>query len=144
MAISNSLRVNTQVAEQGEWFKLEANSDGTVPAFLLARSGKLNKRYAKRMRDLVRDFGNAEGVIDDTVDEDAFEKAHAEAFADTILLNWENFQPEDDGVVTPYSRSNAVDLLQNPEWEPLFAQLREKAAKAGTSRRKRMVADAKN
>jgi hypothetical protein len=144
MAIANSLRVNTAAVETGEWFKLEANSDGSVPAFLLARTGKSNKRYVKRMRLLTRDFGNADGVIDDSVDEEAFEAAHAAAFAETILLGWENFQPDDNGVLLTYSREAATALLQNPEWEPLFALLQTKAAKAGQAKQRRMEADAKN
>lgn len=144
MSLKSAFKTNSAAANEGVWVDLTShpNKDGSIPGFLLARVSKQNKKYQAALREVTRDAGTTvEGLPDITNIEDG---KLAEVFAKTVVLNWRNFQPEDDGVNLEYSTENAVSVFANSDWADLYDYLVSKAQAAATFREKATEAAAKN
>lgn len=144
MSLKSSFKTNAAAANEGVWvdFTSHPNKDGTIPGFLLARVSKQNKRYQAAIREVTRDTGlTVEGLPDVSGIPDG---ALAEVFANTVVLDWRNFQPEDDGFALPYTKDAAVQIFTDPNWADLYDHLVSKAQAAATFREKATDAAAKN
>lgn len=144
MSLKQKFKTSSDAARDGVWveYTAHANADGTIPAFKLARMSRQNKKYQLALRSVLEAQG---GDLETSVrDEEALEKALFRAFIDTILLDWRNFQPEDDGLDLPYSKAAAEEIFLNPDWIDLFGDLTDKAARNATFREKALEAQAKN
>lgn len=145
MALRDKFRTDPSAVRDGVWFSYEKNSDGTVPRFKLARMSKHNVGYAKALRKFTQQHTDANGTFDlDTLDEAVAEKAMLDVFCETVLLDFENVQPDDDGKSLQYSALAARALLGNPEWTDLYEDLTKKAQSAASFRQKRQEAELKN
>jgi hypothetical protein len=120
-------KTDSNKVADGVWFWYSKNSDGSVPGFLLSRSTRQNIRYAKAIREYQERY-NVSDVHQ--LDEAEAERSMLELFVDSVLLSWQNVQPEDDGVELPYTRENALRLLGNSDWFDLYNDLTVKASKA--------------
>lgn len=145
MTLKSKFKTDVVAARDGVWFDYPMNSDGTTPRFKLARASKHNKKYVTAIRKVANALNMADGTVDlHSVDDTAAEKLLLDVFVDTVLLGWENFQPEDDGVVLPYSRDNALSVFGSDEWIDLFDDLDAKSKKATGYQTKVLEAAAKN
>lgn len=146
MTLASMYRTDTHAVTDGVWHDYPANTDGTVPGFKLARTSRQNKRWAKALRAHAKRFTDDEGrpitPTDET--EDDAHKALQQVFFDAVLLEWRNFQPNDDGVAVPYSRQAAAAILGSDEWFDLYSDLNDRAAKAAYYRQKTVELEAKN
>jgi hypothetical protein len=144
MALRDKYRVDVVSASEGVWFDQIANSDGSVPRFKLARVGRQNKRYTAALRKLVGKH-EVDGVLDtDTFSENEAEQGMLVAFLDTVLVGWENFQPEDDGKNIPFSKEAAATIFGSEEWYDLYFHLSQLARKASAFRAAKRETDLKN
>jgi hypothetical protein len=145
MALKDQFKVDIAAAEGGVWFEYVANSDGTVPAFKLARTSKQNKKYIAAMRKFSENFADDSGVADFTrASEAELDKWMLDIFADTVILDWRNFQPEDDGVAVPFSKDAVRQILGSAEWVDLYNDLTGKAKRVASFNQKKLEAQAKN
>lgn len=145
MALKDQFKTDANAARDGVWFEYTANSDGTIPAFKLARASKHNKKYITAMRKFSDKYQTDEGLPDfSSLDENEADKMLLDVFADTIILDWRNIQPNDDGVVLEFNRANVVALLGDEDWLDLYKDLEAKAKRAGNFRQKSLEAQAKN
>lgn len=145
MSLKSQFKTDTTAARDGVWINYSPNSDGTVPGFRLARMSKQNKRYTAKMRDATKAHEGDDGLVNfDNIPEAEAEALLLDVFVDTVLLEWRNVQPEDDGVVLEYSKENATKLLGSDDWADLYGDLSTKARKAATFRQKALEAQAKN
>lgn len=127
---------------EGFWLELSKNKDGTIPRFLLARMSPSNRKYVTTLESEVKPHRRA--IELGTLAEDAADELNIKIFCRSILLGWEHIQPKDDGIEVPYSESNAIDLLNKPEWQDLVQHLSTEARKAANYRDKAREVELKN
>ena len=100
------------------------NADGTIPKFKLARTSAQNDNYAKGVfqanDSLLKEYGVTE---DKNLTPQQRKDAKIKLFCNTVLLGWENFYPEDDGVKLEYSKENAIAFFTNPDWYDFYEKL---------------------
>lgn len=108
-------------ANEGVWFDYPANNDGTIPRVKLAREGRSNKKWLATFRDVTKDLDT-----DNLTPEEDF-IVGVEVFAKAVVLNWENIQPEDDGVVLEDTAEAKIALLSSPDWTDFYTELKDKA-----------------
>lgn len=132
-------------ATVGVWVEYPANKDGTIPRFRLARMNKQNRAYSKALRKSSEKFTADKGVLDfDAIPEKEAEDMLLNVFVTTILLGWENVQPEDDGKSIDFNENNAKLLLGDPAWVDLYDDLQAKAGNIARYRQEILEAEAKN
>lgn len=147
MSLKTKFKTDSNAARDGVWFDFSAhpNADGTIPGFRLARSSKHNKKYIAAVRKHTEKYQTEEGVVSlEDITEEQSDRMLLEVFIDTILLEWRNFQPDDDGKDLPFSRDNAMFIFASDDWADLYADLTDKAKKAANFRQKSLEAQAKN
>lgn len=145
MSLKDKFKTDGTAARDGVWFDYVANSDGSVPGFKLARMSKQNKKYAAAMRKVSMRYEDDNGVADFTaLNEGEAEAMLLDVFLDTVLLDWRNFQPDDNGVTMAFDRGNAKAILGSDEWSDLLDDLNSKARKAASFRQKALTVQAKN
>jgi hypothetical protein len=145
MSLKSKYKTDVSAAREGVWVEFEANSDGTVPAFRLARMSNHNRKFALAFREAVKKYAQGDGATDfGGLDEDTDTRISQDLFFETVLVDWRNFQPEDDGVAIEYSPQAARDILGEPDWSDLFVELNLKARDAANYRHKTLQAEAKN
>lgn len=145
MSLKNKYKSDSSLAREGVWIDLVPNSDGTVPGFKLARVSKQNKRYGQVLSKYSEQYAQEDGSLNaqDIGNENA-EKMLLDTFLEAVLLDWRNFQPEDDGVALPYSIEAARAILGDEDWYDLYAELNTQAHKVANFRQKAQEAQAKN
>lgn len=121
MSIKSQFKSDAAKVTNGVWFPYEANSDGSIPRFLLARISISNPKYLKAVQDKAQRNG------DKTLTVAEEEAQSVENLADAVVLNWENFQPNDDGTNLDYSRENVIAIFGDPDWNDLKIDIRTKA-----------------
>lgn len=147
MSLKSKFKTDTQAANEGVWFEYPeaANDDGTVPAFRVARkSSSQNKAYALAMREYTKELTSADGVATlADVDSEDEKAADLGVFVDSLLTDWRNFQPEDDGKVLDYDKAAARGVFGNPDWSDLYADLVRKSGMSTAFKRKQLDAEVK-
>lgn len=145
MSLKDKYKTDADAVREGVWFDFEPNSDGTTPGFKLAYAGKQNKKYTAAMRKWTAKFEDENGVPDfSTLQEEEADRFVLEVFADTILLEWRNFQPEDDGNALVFTRENVMAIFGSEDWAAFYAVLNAKAKKVANFRQRSLEAQAKN
>lgn len=108
-------------ANEGVWFDYPANKDGTIPRVRLAREGRSNKKWLATFRDVTKDLDT-----DNLTPEEDF-AVGVEVFARSVVLSWENIQPEDDGATLDDTTEAKIALLSSPDWTDFYTELKDKA-----------------
>lgn len=141
MAISD-FRTNPTAVVEGVWVNFSANKDKTIPGFKLARMSRTNRNYLKVLDAETKHLRRS--IELDTISPDKSEEVSLTVFVKSILLDWRNVQPDDDGKNVDFNEENAAKLLGSPEWEDLYTELQLKAKSAASYRDEALKADAKN
>ena len=108
----------------GVWHVIDVNADypveaseiGDKCAVLVASmdSPKYRQAVERRMKPhMIRRGSQVDPLVRDTIT--------MEAMAETIILDWKNF--EIGGVVVPYSAAKCVEFLTQPKWVRLRERL---------------------
>jgi len=147
MSLKTKFKTDADAARDGVWVEYTSlpNADGSVPAFKLARMGKQNRKYTLAIRDVAKNYQDENGRPDlSTADEAKAEAALLDVFVTTVLLDWRNFQPNDDGVALAFSQEAAREIFGSESWVDLYGDLTTKADRAANFRQQILVAQAKN
>jgi hypothetical protein len=147
MSLKKKFKTDATAANDGVWFDYpnQPNEDGTVPGFKMARKGSQNKAYSLAMREFTKAHTNAEGEFDtDHVSEEEGEAAELEVFVKGLLIEWRNFQPEDDGNVLEFNEDNARAIFGDPDWFDLRADLALRCGHADAFKTAQLKGEAKN
>lgn len=106
-----------------------ANEDGSIPSIRIARAGGANDAYQKCLD--VKFKPHRRAVQQNALPRKTFEKLVREAYAETVILGWENVQDE-AGKPIEFNAKNAYDLLDKlPE---LFKDIQEQSNEAALFR----------
>lgn len=146
-AFHNRFKTAATTAAEGVWVGYPANSDGSVPAFKLARSGRQNQKYAEALTRYIEKYrDDMTGKPRDLSPEEqkVAESDMVDLFCRTVLLDWRNFQPNDDGVALPFSVEAAAAILNDLDWSDLYIDLQQRANNASNFKAKTVKAEAKN
>lgn len=143
MSLKDSYRTSPDAARTGVWVEYPANKDKTIPRVKLARMSKVNRAYTKALNKATQPVSRE--IQLETLDEDKAEYIFLQVFLDTIMLDWENIQPDDDGKAIANGDKSAMrTMLADPEWQDWYDDLQEKAKKASLFRQAQLENDEKN
>ena len=117
------------------------NEDGTVPVFILSRMGKSNKAYSKALEAATRPYRRQVelGTMKNEVAEELFKGV----FVNTVLRGWRHVQ-DDKGNEIPFTRENALALLNEEGMEDLYDRLQQEAGMSANFRDTALEAEAGN
>ena len=109
--------------------------------FIIARAGGANKKFQSLIERKLRPYRTA--INAGTMDEDVAERLLAEAYADSVILAWENVcEPEPDCTPIDFTKENVVRvLLALPD---LFRDIQEQSQKVSNFLRDGVLEDAKS
>lgn len=122
MSLKSKFKSNATKIQEGVWFDVAPNKDGTLARVKLRRQGRSNRLWTAAFRERTKDL-DMDKV---TVEED--EIITADVFVDACVVDWEHLQLEDDGVELAFSEHAARDLLKDPDWNDLLKDWQAKAA----------------
>lgn len=122
MSLKSKFKSSATKIQEGVWFDIDTNADGTKSRVKLRRQGRSNRLWvaAFRERTAGKDMENV------SVEED--EIITADVFVDACVVGWEHLQLEDDGNEYEFSQENARTLLKDPDWNDLLKDWQGKAA----------------
>lgn len=131
MGLKSVFKTNSEAANKGVDFKImEAkNNDGTIPTFKIARRATQNKEWMKKLLEINDSVLKEYNVLDvKDLNPDQNYEIDIKTFCKTLLMGWENVQPEDDGVNLQFSEENAIKFFSNRDWYDLYKRLDSEAA----------------
>ncbi len=130
--ISALFGTNATLETEGIWIDY-----GDYGRFLIARAGGQNKKFRNLFEKKIRPYRAAinMGTLDDAV----AERIMREAFAETVVLDWDLV--DEDGDPYPFSAESCVSLLEeNPD---LFTDLQQQSQMVANFLQDTREADAK-
>jgi len=120
MSLKAKFKTNTSLVNDGVWFTVCTNTDGTTCRVKLRRTGQGNALWSLAWRN-----HQGDDLVDLTPAQDA--EFMAKVYADAVVAGWEHMQPNDDGKDWEFTKENVVKLLGNLDWLELKNDWREKA-----------------
>lgn len=135
-------KTNPTAAVEGIWVEYSANADGSIPGFKIARMSRTNKNYLKALETITKPHRRA--IELDTIGTAKAEEISLSVFVKSILLDWRNIQPEDDGKNVDFNETNAKKLLGSAEYEDLLTDLTTRARSASDFRDEALGTETKN
>lgn len=122
MSLKSQFKVDTNAVNDGVWFDVCVNSDGSKCRVKLRRHGRGNALWSIAYRAATRD------VDTDAVTPQEDEVITAKIFCEGNVAGWENMQPDDDGKELKFNLDNAKKLLTDPDWVDLLKDWQGKAS----------------
>ena len=119
--VKGKFKTSSALVREGVWFDVAENTDGSKCRVRLRRSGRGNPQWAVSFRE------HTKGLDMEAVSPEEDELITANVFAEANVVDWENFQPEDDGQNMPFSVENAKMILTDPDWVELLKDWQTKA-----------------
>lgn len=131
--LNKAYRTNTAKEIQGFTLALDEapNDDGTIPTFILARTGGANVAYSKALEVETRPYRRQ--IELGTLKPEIAEEALLKVFCKTIVKGWSNVQDEDGNVIA-FSEQAAIELLGKEDMKDLYSRLRDEANTAANYR----------
>lgn len=129
MGIYETFKTDAEAERVGVWKEFPANTDGSIPAFRIARMAASNPEYQKRLEAAAKKY-RVEMTLDVFTESQAFEPM-LEVFVDTILVDWRNVQ-DPAGNDIEYTKENAKRLMR--DLPDLYTLLREYASRISSFR----------
>lgn len=131
-SLRDAFKTDIKSASEGIEIKLNQfkNEDETVPTFKIAIKSAQNKKWLERARKVNSTLIAKYGVTnpeDLTAEQDR--EADVQLFVETILLGWENFEPDEDNVKLPYNKENAMKIFNDMQWHFLYQRLNTESSK---------------
>jgi hypothetical protein len=125
MSLYKHFKTDTAAEQKGVVLEYPhlANDDGSVPSVRIARAGGSNDAYLKCID--VKFKPHRRAIQNGTLPRKIWEKLTREAFAETVVIGWENVQDETGKSIT-FSKDAALKLLEDlPE---LFKDIQEQSS----------------
>jgi hypothetical protein len=120
MSLKGKFKTSTAAVRDGVWFDVTHNSDGSLCRVKLRRAGRGNPMWSIAFREHTKDRDM------DAVTPEEDEIITANIFAEANVVDWEHFQPEDDGVELPFNVDNVKTILLDPDWIELLKDWQNK------------------
>ena len=115
-------RTDSNLETSGIFLNYGPNSHGDPMRIRIARAGGANKAFSKALERITRPHRRA--IQTGTLSNDLADSLMKEAFAETVVLGWENIEgPE--GEILDFTKENVIRVLD--DLPDLYADLREQA-----------------
>lgn len=138
MSLKNKFKTDSSLTRDGVWFDLTENSDGTLARIRLRRHGRSNRDWVTSFRQHTADKDME--LITPAEDE----VITANVFVEACFVEWENVQPEDDGVALPSTQEAALKLFLDPDWNDLLKECQSFSQQRTAFQKKKLEGEAKN
>ena len=138
MSLRAKYHTDSKLRNDGVWFDVAENSDGTKARVKLRRNGRGSHRWMKEFRRISKD----KDIDSLSPEEDA--ELTAEVFARATVVTWENLQLDDDGKELKHSEEAAIELLKNPDWLDLLQDWQAKASDVSNFQKRKREKELKN
>ena len=150
MSLRSQFNSNPVLSNDGVWIDFDQypNNDGTIPGFKIARASGQNKRWSAFITEFTEPYIDEEGMPDygrfgeDIVDVNR--RRTNESFKAAILLDWRNFELNEEGKKTKFSKKALETFVDSGEWGDLIGLLILKANEASHFQSKAGKASVKN
>lgn len=139
MSLYKAFETNPELEKQGIVLEYGDNSKGKPIGIRIARAGGSNSAYNKRLEVLVKPYRRQ--IQTETIDNKVLEKLVLQAFAETVVLGWENVEDR-DGNDMEHNVENVIKLFT--DLPDLFKDVQEQASKAVLFREDILELESKN
>lgn len=139
MSLYKQFATDTNLEKSGIELQYGENANGDEIIIRIARAGGSNTAYTKRMESLVKPYRRQ--IQAETIDNKVLEKLVMQAFAETVVLGWENVEGR-DGTVLEFNVANVIQLFT--DLPDLFKDVQEQAQKAVLFREDILEVESKN
>lgn len=139
MSLFAQFETNAELENVGISVTYGPNKNGSIPTFIISRTGKSNKAYMKALNKAQRPVQKQ--IQLGTLPDEQSEQIYLDVFVSTVLKGWSNVYDK-EGKELAFNKQNAIKLLkQLPElYDDLFA----KANNAALFREEELEEEAKN
>lgn len=136
-------KLDLNAVNNGVWFNYPPNKDGSIPRVLLARANEANEKFTAKMAEVTKP--HLREIELGTFSKEKDRELTLEAWLGTVLLDWENIQPDDNGEAIDFKNKAAVKaLLLDLAWLDFYVDMRSKAVTANNFRAGDLEIAAKN
>lgn len=139
MSLYKQFATDTNLEKTGIELQYGENANGDEIIIRVARAGGSNTAYTKRMEALVKPYRRQ--IQAETIDNKVLEKLVMQAFAETVVLGWENVEGR-DGNLMEFNVVNVIQLFT--DLPDLFKDVQEQAQKAVLFREDILEVESKN
>lgn len=139
MSLYKQYATDTNLEKTGIELQYGENANGDEIIIRVARAGGSNTAYTKRMEALVKPYRRQ--IQAETIDNKVLEKLVMQAFAETVVLGWENVEDR-DGNPMEFNVANVIQLFT--DLPDLFKDVQEQAQKAVLFREDILEVESKN
>ena len=139
MSLYKQYATDANLEKTGIELQYGENANGDEIIIRVARAGGSNTAYTKRMEALVKPYRRQ--IQAETIDNKVLEKLVMQAFAETVVLGWENVEGR-DGTVLEFNVANVIQLFT--DLPDLFKDVQEQAQKAVLFREDILEVESKN
>jgi hypothetical protein len=101
-------------------YKCDANEDGSIPTFTLARKSPTNDEWAKEFERVTRPYRRL--IENGKIPRSKAIELNKQVFCKTLLLGWQNVQ-DANGASIQFSYETAMELMAHPELQDLYFTL---------------------
>jgi hypothetical protein len=88
MSLYSQNKTSNKLENEGVWFDLRKNEDGTMQSFKIARMALSNVKYAAAIRRIQKQYKKMLQL--DILPPETADRVSNEAFVETVLLDWRN------------------------------------------------------
>lgn len=139
MSLYKQYATDTNLEKSGIELQYGENANGDEIIIRVARAGGSNTAYTKRMEALVKPYRRQ--IQAETIDNKVLEKLVMQAFAETVVLGWENVEDR-NGNPMEFNVANVIQLFT--DLPDLFKDVQEQAQKAVLFREDILEVESKN
>lgn len=139
MSLYKQYATDTNLEKTGIELQYGENANGGEIIIRVARAGGSNTAYTKRMEALVKPYRRQ--IQAETIDNKVLEKLVMQAFAETVVLGWENVEDR-NGNLMEFNVANVIQLFT--DLPDLFKDVQEQAQKAVLFREDILEVESKN
>lgn len=139
MSLYKNFATESDKEVNGVEIPFEPNDDGSVPTFIIARSGGGNKPYLKALKDATKPYERQ--IALKTLDAETDAMIYKKVFASYVIKGWQNVQDE-NGAPLAYTAANAVKLMS--DLPDLYSILQSQSNEAALFRKTVVEEQSKN
>lgn len=139
MSLYTQFGTDSNLETSGILLQYGQNSQGKDICIRIARAGGNNKQYQKRMETLIKPYRRQ--IQNETISNDLMEKLVQQAFAETVVLGWENVEGK-DGKPLEFNVDNCIALFK--DLPDLFKDIQDQAQRSALFKAEVLETESKN
>ena len=139
MSLYKQFKTDENLEKSGIWFQYGFNYEGKPIRILCARAGGSNTKFLSALERKGKPYRSL--IQNDSMDKDLIKRLTIEAYAEKVVLNWENVENA-EGEELEFSVEACIKLFE--DLPDLFTDLQEQTQKSAFFKAEINEADAKN